>query len=68
MLAPCIVVDGAVVGVWSRAVVKARAAVTIAPFAPLTKSVRAAVDDAGARFGAFLGMPVDVDVGPVRSR
>ncbi|MCC6799218.1 MAG: winged helix DNA-binding domain-containing protein, partial [Anaerolineae bacterium] len=60
MFAPAIVIEGRVVGTWQRAVKKRSATITLQPFAPLSDSQLQAISDAAQRYGAFLGLPVEV--------
>ena len=55
---PTIVVDGAVVGTWRRTVKAREVVVEAAPFAPLSRPIRAGLRDAVEAYGAFLGQPV----------
>ncbi|HEU4783912.1 MAG TPA: winged helix DNA-binding domain-containing protein [Ktedonobacterales bacterium] len=55
-----IVIGGRVVGNWRRTITRGAAVVELAPFVPLTASQREAVIAAAARFGAFLGMSVEI--------
>jgi hypothetical protein len=56
MLRPAVVIDGEVVGTWSRRLTKTRAEVSVRPFKPLTRAERQAVDAASERYTEFLGM------------
>lgn len=60
MFAPAIMIEGRVVGTWQRAVKKRSATITLQPFAPLSDSQLQAISDAAQRYGAFLGLPVEV--------
>jgi hypothetical protein len=56
MLNPCIVVGGRVVGTWRRTLDRRGAVtITLAPFARPDSRVRAAIEEAAARYAAFLG-------------
>jgi hypothetical protein len=57
LLAPTIVVGGAVVGTWSRAITPKRVAIELSPWRKLTSTERAAIERAADRFAAFLGLP-----------
>lgn len=54
--------DGMVVGGWRRGLAAARATVSVTLLARLSRPERAALADAGERFGQFLGVPVDLRV------
>jgi len=55
-LSPVLVVDGVIVGVWSRQ----DDVIEIAPFGPVSAAVRRAADAEAASLAAFLGFPADV--------
>jgi hypothetical protein len=50
--------DGWLAGSWKRTMATRRAAIVVRPFRRLKKPERAAVDEAVARYGTFLNMPV----------
>ena len=60
ILKPIVVIDGQVVGTWTRAFKKASVAISLTPFARLTKAHSLAVAAAADRYGKFLGMPAEV--------
>jgi hypothetical protein len=60
ILGPVIVVDGRLVGTWKRTLSKDRAVVNLRLFAPLDAAQQAAVEQAAARYGRFLGLPVEI--------
>ena len=60
ILGPTVVVGGRVAGTWKRELKKGSVVVSANLFAPLRASERRAVDDAAARYGEFLGLPVEV--------
>lgn len=55
MLRPAVVIDGKVVGTWSRRLVKTGAEVSVRPFNRFTRAERQAVDAALTRYVKFLG-------------
>ena len=57
---PIVVIDGQVVGTWTRAFNKTSVAISLTPFARLTKAHSLAVAAAADRYGKFLGMPAEV--------
>ncbi len=59
MLAPTLVADGRVVGTWKRATSRHAVGVAITAFEPLTAR-RAALGDAAARYGRFLGVDAEL--------
>jgi hypothetical protein len=54
MLKPAVVIDGEVVGTWSRRLAKSGAEVTLRAFKPLSRIQRRALDQAIARYRKFL--------------
>jgi Winged helix DNA-binding domain len=58
-LSPVLLVDGRMAGVWSHAAGGGRVAVTVEPFAPVGREVRAAVEAEAERLAAFLGLELD---------
>ncbi len=56
MLAPCIVVDGEVVGTWRRTIGKT-VAIELSRWRKLAPKQRDAVEDAADRYAAFIGVP-----------
>jgi hypothetical protein len=60
MLNPVIVIDGRVVGTWKRALTRTAVTVTLAPFDGLNPTIHGAVAAAASRYGAFLGLPVQL--------
>jgi hypothetical protein len=60
MLKPTIVIAGKVVGTWRRERRGTRVTVTPEPFARLTRVQRAAVEEAAARYAAFLGSSLEL--------
>jgi hypothetical protein len=56
ILKPAVVIDGQVVGTWTRSLAKDRVKVQILPFKPLGTAHRNAADRAIARYGAFLDL------------
>jgi hypothetical protein len=49
-----ILVDGFVAGTWAIEVVRKRAVLTVAPFAPLTKRVKALLEEEGGSLARFV--------------
>ena len=62
MLFPVIVVDGGVVGTWTRRIVKDELRLDGRLLLRLTRAQKRAVGEAAERYGAFLGMPIAVDL------
>lgn len=58
MLKPAVVVDGQVIGTWSRTLGKGTVSVIVSPFRTLTKAQREAIRRAIERYAAFLGLTV----------
>ena len=54
---PIIVVDGRIVGTWTRRVERDAVAIDLKPFARLTGQAARGVAAAAARYGRFLGLP-----------
>jgi hypothetical protein len=54
---PTVVVDGAIVGTWRRTVRAREVVLEAAPFAPLSRPIRAGLQDAVEAYGSFLGQP-----------
>lgn len=63
LLSPVVVVDGRVVGTWKRA--RGKGAVAIA-VTPVVRAPRAAIEEAAARYAAFLGLSPRVTVAALR--
>ena len=61
ILKPTIVIDGRVVGVWTRVLKGDRVIVTPQPFARLTRAARNAVAAAAERYGRFLERAASLD-------
>ena len=59
-----VVRDGFVVGGWRRAIGPRAATVTVTLLLPLTAAERTALERAAQAYGRFLGLPVEVVVGP----
>ncbi|MBA3533788.1 MAG: winged helix DNA-binding domain-containing protein [Ardenticatenales bacterium] len=60
LLAPTIVVDGQVVGVWKRTLKRKAPLVRATLFTRLTPAAAQAVETAAARYGQFVGLPVEL--------
>jgi len=58
LLAPCIVVDGTVVGVWRRTIGRSGIAIELRPLEPWARGVRSAVAEAAERYAAFVATPL----------
>ncbi len=50
-------IDGILRGAWRRTVTGRAVTVEVRPFRPLSKDEKAALADAVARYGTFLGLP-----------
>ncbi|MHB8629241.1 MAG: winged helix DNA-binding domain-containing protein [Aggregatilineales bacterium] len=61
MLNPTMVYDGRVIGTWRRTFQKKSVQVTLSPFAPLNLAQERAFAEALARYGAFIGLPVQLN-------
>jgi hypothetical protein len=57
LLGPSIVVGGEIVGSWSRTVAKKRVAIALRPWRKLAGKESQLVDEAVARYAAFIGLP-----------
>ena len=53
---PVIVVDGEVVGTWSRKIEKERAVITLKQYVKLDKDATRGIKDEVERYGSFLGI------------
>ena len=62
MLGPVVVVDGYVAGAWKRTLRKGGVSLAITLYAPLDDARRAALEDAVAGYGQFLGLEARMDV------
>jgi hypothetical protein len=62
MLNPAVVLDGQVIGTWSRTLGKGRVAVALRLFARPTDRQRQALARAARRYGAFVGMATDLTI------
>lgn len=60
ILGPVIVVDARLVGTWKRALGKDGVVISLSYFVSLDGERQAAVEQAAARYGRFLGLPVEV--------
>lgn len=56
-----IVIDGRIAGLWRRNVGKTAVELALQPFRPLPKSRLPALRSAAKRYGAFVGLPVEID-------
>jgi uncharacterized protein YcaQ len=59
-LSPVLLVDGRMAGVWSHELRGGRVAITVEPFAPVAREVRAGVEAEAGRLAAFLDGEPDV--------
>ncbi|MGZ3600299.1 MAG: winged helix DNA-binding domain-containing protein [Ktedonobacterales bacterium] len=55
-----VLAGGSVVGVWKYQVKQAHLAVTVEPFAPLSRAIRAGIEQEAARLGAYLNAEPEV--------
>jgi hypothetical protein len=60
ILAPSLLLEGHVVGLWKRTLEKNRVVVRLAPFAELSPSETQQVRRAAARYGEFLSLPAEL--------
>ncbi|HEU4325574.1 MAG TPA: winged helix DNA-binding domain-containing protein [Roseiflexaceae bacterium] len=61
-LTAVVVIDGLVVGVWKRRLSSHGVVISVTPFRPLSQEEREAVALAAERYGAFLQLPVSLEV------
>jgi len=59
-IAPVLLVDGQIAGVWEHALKRERIEVTVTPFAPVTQGVKSAIQAEAELLGHFLGNTVNV--------
>jgi hypothetical protein len=64
MLAPCLLLDGRVVGTWRRVLTATQVEITLAPFDPPPPAARATLESAAERYAAFLCRPATVSWRP----
>lgn len=57
---PIVVIDGQIAGTWTRAFKKGALAISLTPFARLSKAQWRAIEAAAERYGRFVGMPAVV--------
>ena len=60
MLPPTMVMNGKVIGIWNRTFRKGIVVIVPKPFGPLNAEQKRRIIDASERYGAFLGMSVDM--------
>jgi len=60
ILGPTILLKGRVAGTWTRRLANGRLAVALTPFAALGRSAALSTAAAAARYGRFLGRPIDI--------
>ena len=65
LFSPVVLVDGQVAARWKTIMAGDTAVLAIAPLRSLRRADRAAVAAAARAHARFLGMPVDIDIGPV---
>ena len=58
-----IVIDGCILGSWTRELKKNRVDIRLAPLTRLHREQLRCIDEAAERYGKFLGLPVKVDEG-----
>ena len=56
LLSPCVLVDGEMVGTWTRSLGKARALVKLRPLVKWTREEREAIEKDADRYASFLGL------------
>ncbi len=59
---PAVMVDGQIVGTWGRKATKGKWVVASTLFAPLNRRAMRNLDDAVARYGAFMGVTTQLEV------
>jgi hypothetical protein len=59
---PIIVVNGQIKGVWKRSITAKKVGVTLMPFSKLSATELAAAKDAALQYGAFVGLPTEVNI------
>lgn len=60
MLNPVVVIDGRVAGTWKRTLKKKSVVIAPSLFAPLKRAEKSAFTQAARRYGAFLGLPMEL--------
>ena len=60
ILGPTILLDGRIIGTWTRQLTSDGVTIALTPFAKLTGQRRAAVAAAADRYGRFLGRPARI--------
>jgi hypothetical protein len=60
IFSPTVVLDGRIVGTWTRRLSRGEVAIALKPFAPLTGARARSVAAAAARYGRFLGRPAHI--------
>ncbi|HMG22976.1 MAG TPA: crosslink repair DNA glycosylase YcaQ family protein, partial [Kofleriaceae bacterium] len=58
LLAPCVVVDGRVLGVWRRSLGKPGVTIELGLFGSVSRGTRTAIDEAAERYASFLAAPL----------
>ena len=62
ILFPTVVIDGKVVATWRRTVKKRSITIELNPFAPLSQRALRLIETAADRYGAFFGLPAEVNL------
>lgn len=60
IFSPTLILNGRIVGTWTRRLLKDAVAIALKPFVPLTAERKRAVADAAARYGRFIGRSVTI--------
>jgi hypothetical protein len=60
ILGPTILLDGRIIGTWTRQLTSGEVTIALTPFAKLTGERRRAVAAAADRYGHFLGRPARI--------
>lgn len=59
---PTVVIDGRVRGTWRAKRTRGGMAIEVTPFSPLTSELKQMVEEAGARYSRFIGLPVALTI------
>jgi hypothetical protein len=62
MLAPTVVVDGSVVGIWKRKITSRSVGVSVRPFRTFTSAEKLAANRAAETYGRFLGVEATIEL------
>jgi hypothetical protein len=60
IFSPTILVDGRIIGTWTRQLTRDAVTIALTPFAKLTGARRQAVSAAAERYGRFIGRPARI--------